>query len=158
MAEVTLKVPGDYVEGFRRAVVLEIAHDSGWVKTCATELGGGLEGEDCESAQLADLRASSSSLKECLGIVEQVFGVEAGALEVRGSAETLGHILECMAREVVQPKLASEVGFGPIPTVAARQLTKALDWALQQAGGLREQADGEWVAAKEKAERETVAV
>jgi len=153
MGEVTLKVPAEYVESFRLAVLAEVHNGGEWVGASTEDLSRECATSDEPSkVNPGDVHGSLRSLTEDVEIMDQLLGVDGNnEVAVVGDASALAHVAEAMARQVIAPRIASEVEVGPFDNDIAKSmdaLTAALGWAAGESARLHEVAGIELKRAK----------
>ncbi len=155
MGEGTVKVPAEYAEAFRDAVLVEIRQDAGRLASTVEEAQRwrftesaqraesrrkGLEVPPCRQFAFDDIEGSTRSIRDDLAVVRQVFGSEEGELEVHGDLEALSYALETMADKVLTPLLTSEINTSPVGEnlEMVTRLTRGIEWAVRESARLND--------------------
>ncbi len=141
MGEVTLKVPGEYADDFRMAILEEIAFDTRMILGDKKERLERAGGEQLVRPELsADLPDHRRQLLADAGLLEQA-GEPGGRdpVQLHGDLSAISHICETMARDVIRPRLDSALMTGPIEERDAdviHELTRRATWAADKASEL----------------------
>lgn len=145
MGEVTLKVPAEHAEDFRRALVKEMEIDIGSVNANRESLEKAMYmenfgGHPADSSR-EDVRGSMATLLRDAALMEEADLTGSGAIEIRTSdVDSLAAACETMAREIVGKQLADALGCAPLDerytAKALRPLIDRLSWALDHAAEL----------------------
>lgn len=143
-----LTVPAEYVEDFRAAIVSEIDHEAVQVESHrkkAAEYEKRGRGAAAET-QREDMRNSMDLLvRDAALLALPAHNDRDHRIEVldQGDAETVAHVLETMAQKIVGPRLAEELGYGPMDGHAAVEVREAiarLSWTVDHAAELHDLA------------------
>lgn len=137
MGEVTLTVPGEYVEFFKLGVLQEIQTDCGHLVDNAQELAASPQKRGWGTDE--DVQATGRLLASDLAVLAQLPeepGEEAVTI-VAPSDGCLEHAAAATARSVIGPRLTGELAHAPMaegesPEILA--LAAALHWAVTTAG------------------------
>ena len=131
-----ITVPGGYVEDFRAAIVHELADTAGYVlderKTAAKQAADRDPRADLTAADLpGHMRLVANDARLFAHVGHE--GAEPVEVDVDGDG-TLAHVFETMAREIVGPRLARELGYGPMDQVdGINELIERLSWSANRA-------------------------
>jgi hypothetical protein len=134
---VEIKIPAEYLEDVRTALIAEIEHDSNALETNQEALTSSTRNEDVGRA---DRDSSVRLLRADVRLLDQLLDAS-GETKVSADWATLHEGLQSMVR-VLSSRLVDECGFAPVDMEAVLELADRLRWAAEQSAAI----DGSAVA------------
>jgi hypothetical protein len=147
---VSVTIPAEYVQDFRAAVVSEIRWEAECIvkdaaKATPDEFAILKRLDEPEPADVAvsyaDVRNDARLMGHDVALFDQLEDVQADSdaelhLEGLAAMESLAHVFEAMARNVVGPRLAEALGVGPIDAGWLPKINGQIErvsWAAERA-------------------------
>jgi hypothetical protein len=134
---VEIKIPAEYLEDVRTALIAEIENDSNALETNQEALTSSTRNEDVGRA---DRDSSVRLLRADVRLLDQLLDAS-GETKVSADWATLHEGLQSMVR-VLSSRLVDECGFAPVDMEAVLELADRLRWAAEQSAAI----DGSAVA------------
>jgi hypothetical protein len=135
---VEIKIPAEYLEDVRTALIAEIENDSNALETNQEALTSSTRSN--EDVGRADRDSSVRLLRADVRLLDQLLDAS-GETKVSADWATLHEGLQSMVR-VLSSRLVDECGFAPVDMEAVLELADRLRWAAEQSAAI----DGSAVA------------